>query len=214
MTQNTVARYQKAARPEDLFHGQCQGRASKLDPFKPYLQQQWNEGRTNVWKLYEEIKAVGYPGGYGPVRSYLKPFRKVPGPIGPKPMSPRAVASWILSHPDSLDEVQHHQLKCILGTCPELASLTRHVRSFAIMLARRQGEHLPEWIAAVHGDDLPSLHRFASHLERDLDAAIAGLTLPWNSGVVEGHVNRIKMLKRQMFGRASFALLRRRVLLA
>lgn len=56
--------------------------------------------------------------------------------------------------------------------------------------------------------------RFAQHLERDLDAVTAGLTHPWNSGVVEGHINRIKMLKRQMFGRAGFALLRRRVLLS
>ncbi|MFE9730990.1 transposase [Streptomyces sp. NPDC005863] len=61
--------------------------------------------------------------------------------------------------------------------------------------------------------DLPSLRHFAQHLERDLDAVTAGLTLPWNSGVVEGHVNRIKMLKRQMFGRAGFELLRKRVLL-
>ncbi|MEW2051801.1 hypothetical protein [Streptomyces sp. NPDC005476] len=56
--------------------------------------------------------------------------------------------------------------------------------------------------------------RFAHHLERDLDAVVAGLSQPWNSGVVEGHVNRIKMLKRQMFGRAGFELLRKRVLLA
>ncbi|MEU2623021.1 hypothetical protein ABZ642_33725 [Streptomyces sp. NPDC007157] len=55
---------------------------------------------------------------------------------------------------------------------------------------------------------------FAQHLERDLDAVTAGLTLPWNSGVVEGHVHRIKMLKRQMFARAGFELLRKRVLLA
>ncbi|MFF1957045.1 hypothetical protein ACFVWX_08665 [Streptomyces sp. NPDC058220] len=56
--------------------------------------------------------------------------------------------------------------------------------------------------------------RSAQHLERDLDAVAAGLTLPWNSGVVEGHVDRIKMLKREMFGRAGFELLRKRVLLA
>ncbi|MEU0649266.1 transposase [Streptomyces umbrinus] len=74
-----------------------------------------------------------------------------------------------------------------------------------------QGDQLPKWIAAT--TDLPSLRRFAQHLERDLDAAIAGLSLPWNSGVVEGHVNRIKMLERQMFGRAGFELLRKRVLL-
>nr|WP_185832721.1 transposase [Streptomyces sp. WAC 04229] len=62
--------------------------------------------------------------------------------------------------------------------------------------------------------NLISLSRFAQHLERDLDAITAGLTQPWNLGVVEGHVNRIKMLKRQMFGRAGFELLRKRVLLA
>ncbi|MFJ2821504.1 hypothetical protein ACIO7M_10355 [Streptomyces toxytricini] len=60
---------------------------------------------------------------------------------------------------------------------------------------------------------MPSLQRFAPHLERDLDAVTAGLSQPWNSGVVEAHVNRIKMLKRQMFGRAGFGLLRKRVLL-
>jgi transposase len=68
-------------------------------------------------------------------------------------------------------------------------------------LSHLQGDQLPEWIeAATATIELPSLRRFAQHLERDLDAVIAGLSHPWNSGVVEGHVNRIKMLKRQMFG--------------
>jgi transposase len=66
----------------------------------------------------------------------------------------------------------------------------------------------------VRKDDLPSLHNFAAGLKRDLAAVTAGLTLRWSSGVVEGHVNRIKMLKRQMYGRAGFRLLRKRVLLA
>jgi transposase len=71
------------------------------------------------------------------------------------------------------------------------------------------------WIeAATATTELPSLRHFAQHLERDLDAVIAGLTPPWNFSVVEGHVNRIKMLKGQMFGRAGFELLLRRVLLA
>ncbi|MCZ0984551.1 transposase [Streptomyces diastatochromogenes] len=73
---------------------------------------------------------------------------------------------------------------------------------------------LPQRLDAVRQDDLPSLHTLAAGIDRDRDAVIAGLTLPWNSGVVEGHVNRIKMLKRQMFGRAGFSLLRKRVLLA
>ncbi|MFC9091061.1 transposase [Streptomyces sp. NPDC002387] len=93
-------------------------------------------------------------------------------------------------------------------------ALTRHVRAFGSMITELQGDRLPQWIEAVRADDLPSLHAFANGLERDLAAVTAGLTLPWSSGVVEGHVNRIKMLKRQMYGRAGFALLRKRVLLA
>ena len=73
---------------------------------------------------------------------------------------------------------------------------------------------LPDWLDAVKQDNLPSLHTLAVGIGRDRGAVVAGLTLPWNSGVVEGHVNRIKMLKRQMFGRAGFQLLRKRVLLA
>jgi transposase len=82
------------------------------------------------------------------------------------------------------------------------------------MLTQLQGHRLPARIEAATTADLPSLQRFARHLERDLDAVIAGLTQPWNSGVVEGHVNRIKMLKRRMYGRAGFDLLRKRVLFA
>jgi transposase len=82
------------------------------------------------------------------------------------------------------------------------------------MISELQGDRIPQWIKAVRADDLPSLHTFANGLERDLAAVTAGLTLPWSSGVVEGHVNRIKMLKQQMYGRAGFALLTKRVLLA
>ncbi|MFD7291535.1 transposase [Streptomyces sp. NPDC059863] len=105
-------------------------------------------------------------------------------------------------------------MKEVLANCPELQALTGHVRSFAEMLTERQGHRLPQWLDAIRSDDLPSLHTLAAGIDRDRDAVIAGLTLPWNSGVVEGHVNRIKMLKRQMFGRAGFRLLRKRVLLS
>ncbi|MFF5808677.1 hypothetical protein [Streptomyces sp. NPDC012746] len=94
---------------------------------------------------------------------------------------------------------------------PCARALTGHVRSFAETLTERQGQRLPEWLDAVRNDSLPSLHTLAAGIDRD--AVIAGLTLPWNSGVVEGHVNRVKMLKRQMFDRAGFLLLRKRVLL-
>ena len=81
------------------------------------------------------------------------------------------------------------------------------------MLARLTGQDLPQWISGAKAAALPGLSSFAKGLEQDLDAVIAGLTTRWNSGPVEGRVNHIKMIKRQMFGRAGLPLLRKRVLL-
>lgn len=214
MTYRTVKQLADAHAPEELFRGQWQNRATRLDTFKPYLHQRWEEGCTNAWKLWEEITEHGYRGGYGAVRDYLRPLRTTPHPPAVRPPSVRTVSRWLLTRPDVLREDDRLRLKAALANCPELAALTGHIRSFARMLTQREGEQNAEWIAAVRADDLPSLHTFASGLERDLDAVTAGLSTPWNSGVVEGHVNRIKMLKRQMFGRAGFAHLRKRVLLA
>lgn len=214
MSGNTVIRFSRATTPEELFTGQWQNRHTKLDQYKPYLHQRWQEGCTNAWALWEEIKTQGYPDGYASVRDYIGTLRVTPHPIGPRPPSARTVTGWILTHPDSLPEHERLQLKAVLVHCPELDALAGHVRSFARMLTQLEGDRLPQWIDAASSTDLPNLQRFAKGLRRDLDAAIAGLTLPWNSGVVEGHVNRIKMLKRQMFGRAGFQLLRKRVLLS
>ncbi|MFI0451255.1 transposase [Actinomadura sp. 6N118] len=81
------------------------------------------------------------------------------------------------------------------------------------MLTHLTGQHLPKWINDVRAAELPGLSSFAGGLEQDLDAVIQGLTSRWNSGPVEGRVNHIKMIKRQMFGRAGLPLLRKRVLL-
>jgi transposase len=88
-----------------------------------------------------------------------------------------------------------------------------HVRDFALMMLQLRGQRLEQWMAAVEADDLPELHSFVTGLRRDQDAVTAGLTLPHSSGKVEGHVNRIKMIKRQMYGRAKPDLLRKRILL-
>ncbi|WP_405693370.1 ISL3 family transposase [Streptomyces coelicoflavus] len=214
MTYRTVKQFADAASPEELFTGQGQNRPSVLDDYKPYLDDRWSEGYTNAWKLWEEIVPLGYQGSYQRVRAYMHDKRTSPRPVTARPPSPRAVAGWILRHPDTLTESERLQLKTVRAHCPELDALTGHVRSFAAMLTERQGERLPDWLDAVRQDNLPSLHTLAAGIDRDRDAVIAGLTLPWNSGVVEGHVNRIKMLKRQMFGRAGFALLRKRVLMS
>ncbi|MBB4717801.1 transposase [Streptomyces luteogriseus] len=214
MTHRTVKSLADAARPEDLFRGQWQyNRTSTLDEYKPYLDERWDEGCTNAWKLWEEIIPLSYQGSYGIVSAYIRKKRTSPRPVTARPPAPRVVTRWILSRPETLTELEQLRLKAVLAECPELDALAGHVRSFARMLTERQGERLPRWLDAVRQDDLPSLHSLAAGIERDRDAVIAGLTLPWSSGVVEGHVNRIKMLKRQMFGRAGFDLLRKRVLL-
>ncbi|WP_458091384.1 ISL3 family transposase [Streptomyces malaysiensis] len=216
MTLNTILRFSRATTPEEMFTGQWQNRATKLDAYKPYLDQRWQEGCTNAWKLWEEIKEQGCPRGYAGVRDYVsRNLRGKPQPVGPRPPSAHAVTRLLLTHPDALPEIDRLQLKAVLANCPELTALSEHVRSFGHMVAHLQGDQLLAWIeAATSTTDLPSLRHFAQHLEGDLDAVMASLTLPWNSGVVEGHVNRLKMLKRQMFGRAGFAPLRKRVLLS
>ncbi|MFJ3880763.1 transposase [Streptomyces sp. NPDC090077] len=199
--------------PKTLFDGQWQNRTSVLDEYKTYLHDRWTEGCTNAWKLWEKIVPLGYEGSYQRARACLHKKRTSPHPVTARPPSPRTVAGWVLRRPETLTELEQLHLKTIRTHCPELDALTRHVHSSAAMLTDRQGERLSDWLDAVRQNDLPSLHTLAAGVDRDRDAVIAGLTLPWNSGVVEGHVNRIKMLKRQMFSRAGFDLLRKRVLL-
>ncbi|ETA00981.1 hypothetical protein CcI6DRAFT_03591 [Frankia sp. CcI6] len=118
---------------------------------------------------------------------------------------------WILTHPEHLNEDETLASKTILTRCPDLQQTADRVTAFAQMLTGRHGDRLNGWVDA---DDLSELHRFTRGLLRDHDAVLNGLTLPHSSGQVEGAVNRIKMIKRQMYGRASFDLLRKRVLLA
>ncbi|MFH9355516.1 transposase [Kitasatospora sp. NPDC017646] len=129
-----------------------------------------------------------------------------------KAPSVRDVTSWLTRRPDRLTEGQAQQLKAILARCPALDRTAHHVRAFAELMNNREGWQLDKWIVAVQADDLPALHTFVTGLGQDLDAVIAGLSLRYSSGAVEGHNNKIKMLKRQMFGRANFDLLRLRVL--
>jgi len=120
----------------------------------------------------------------------------------------------LLRHPDRLDPDDRAALANIRAACPHLDTRARHVQRIAEILTRRHGDHLHTWIAAVNADDQPDLQSFTADLRRDHDAVRNGLALPHNSGAVEGHVNRIKMIKRQMYGRANLDLLRKRVLLA
>jgi transposase len=218
LARGTIRRFARAASVDELLADARAGRPSILDPFKPYLHQRWNAGVTNARALYNDLRERGYQGSYHNLRDYLRPLRiTTPPPTlrsqgSPAAPTVREVVGWITRHPDRLDAEAQQRLKAIQGRCAALDQTVGHVRAFAAMLCQRHGHRLDTWLARVHADDLPDLHSFATGLERDRAAVTAGLTLAWSSGPVEGHVNRIKMLKRQMYGRAGFDLLRKRVL--
>ena len=120
-----------------------------------------------------------------------------------------------MTRPDRLADADRAGLDAILASSPELAAITASVRAFAAIMTERRGRKLLEpWMTAALAIGEPALRSFVTGLRADQDAVTNGLTLPWSSGAAEGHVNRIKMLKRQMYGRAGPDLLRRRVLLA
>jgi len=211
---HTVQRYARAATWQELADGRWQQpRPSKLDPFKPHLDQRTGQGCGNGARLFREIKALGYDGSYSVVRGYLDQRRPAKTPLPPAPPTVREVTGWLTRHPDSLTCDERPRLQALLDRCPELRAADAQVRAFAVMLARLTGQDLPQWISEAKAAGLPGLSSFAKGLEQDLDAVTAGLTTRWNSGPVEGRVNHIKMIKRQMFGRAGLPLLRKRVLL-
>jgi transposase len=124
-------------------------------------------------------------------------------------------ATWLLLRdPDELDSVERAYLEALGQRCPEVDGARGLARSFVAMVRDRDPAALAPWVEAAERSDLPELRSFAAGLRRDWAAVTAGLELPWSNGQTEGQVNRLKLLKRQMFGRAGFDLLRRRLLLA
>jgi len=211
----TARRYYRAASVDEVVAGTLTGWPSKLDDHKPYLHQRWNSGCTNIGQLHREIAAQGYRGSYATVYAYLRPFRgQAAPPAVPAPPTVRHITSWILRDPASLDADEQASLTSVRAQCPHLDALAAHVTEFAKILTGRHGEQLDAWIATADAGDQPDLRSFITGLKRDYQAVLNGLTLPYSSGKVEGNVNKIKMLKRQMYGRARFDLLRKRVLLA
>ena len=210
----TARRYFHAESADELVAASLAGWPSMLDDYKPHLHQRWNEGCTNIGQLHREVKALGFRGSYATVYAYLAPFKgKAAPPAVPGPPKVRHITSWIRRRPGNLDAGEQLKLTQVRAACPHLDALRGHVEEFAKMLTGRHGERLDAWIAAVRADDLPHLHTFANGLERDHAAVLAGLTLPYSSGAVEGKVCKIKFLKRLMFGRASYDLLRKMALL-
>jgi transposase len=98
-------------------------------------------------------------------------------------------------------------------TCPDLATIRDLAQGFTSLVRERGGKHLSTWVELARNGSFPAISTFANGLRKDWNAVTAGLTTTWSSGAVEGNVNRIKMIKRQMYGRANTDLLRRRIIL-
>jgi transposase len=212
----TVRRFVRAEDLDELLVKTRQ-RASLLDRFTEYLHYRWAQGARDAAALSGELGEIGYRGSEQTVRRYLAPLREgqVVPPAWPVAPTVREVTGWLLRPSAALEEGQRVRLKQVLALCPELEAIAGHVRGFAEMMTQRRGDRLEQWLTAVEADTgQPELARFARGLRRDQDAVRAGLSSELSSGAVEGTVNRIKMLKRQMFGRAGFGLLRTRILLA
>ncbi|WP_246040824.1 transposase [Streptomyces cadmiisoli] len=209
---NTVLRYANAARWQDTIRDN-RPRPSRPDPYKPYLERRFAEGCTSVTRLHGELHADNAPVTYQMVRAHIATLRTAPAGAPPRPPTVRQVTGWLTRHPTALSEDDRTSLKEVLARCPELDTAAGHVRDFGEILTDRLGSTLPTWIDAVDAGQLPGLTGFALHILRDLDAVTAGRTLDWSSGSIEGAVNRIKRIKRQLYGRAGFELLRKMILL-
>jgi transposase len=191
-----------------------------LTPYEPYLRERWDAGCHNIAALWREVRARGYAGGYSALYAHLVRWRDQDGSTARSPSSsPRRFsvrqATWLLLRdPDELAPVERAYLDALGQRCPEADGAGRLARSFVTLVRDRDQTALAPWAEAAELSDLPELRGFAAGLRRDWAAVTAGLELPWSSGQTEGQVNRLKLLKRQMFGRAGFDLLRRRLLLA
>ena len=191
--------------------GKATSRESKLDDFTLYLHQRWNEGVTDAAALHAELREQGWTGSEQTVRRYVRPFRQALAAPDPAPAVPktRQITRWLLTRPDHLQAGEQAQLEAIRARCPHIDALAAHVTAFAEMMTARTGSRdLEAWLAAVEAADQSGLRSLAIGIRNDQQAVTNGLTLDWNSGKVEGTVNKIKMIKRQMYGRAGFDLLR------
>jgi transposase len=213
LERSTVRRFRRARGLDELL-AKTNSRLSVLDGFEPHLHRRWNEGCTDAARPFAEVREAGYRGSVLTVRRYLQPYRAtLTAPERPPTqLKVGDVVGWIMRDPEKLDPDERCRLQALLDRCPERKALAGHIRAFAETIGELRGDRLDEWMEKVEADDLPALHSFVAGLRRDHDAVVAGLALRWSSGPVEGHVNRLKTLKRQLFGRADLDLLRRRVL--
>jgi transposase len=200
-------------------------RRSRLSPFESYLRERWNAGEQNGRQLLREIRTLGYQGSSSNLYSLLALWRvgprhcgpyarqAVPAPAPPPsiPTAPRTV-SWLLLREDAeRSALEQAYVAEVLRSSPVIAQMAATVQGFFALLQERRAHDLEAWLREATASGIPELAGFAEGVRRDLAAVQAALTLPWSQGQTEGQVNRLKLLKRQMYGRAKLDLLCQRV---
>jgi len=217
MDKNTVRDYLRT----DTFPERKE-RASppgKLDVYRDYLARRWNEGCQNALQLWREIQAQGFTGGATSVRDLVRAWRSTSEADAPIVCPASAVKipsvrslTWSLVK-DKRGDPEHRALvERICQECPILTSVQHLARSFFSLIRKQSQSDLSTWQEQVYASGLSELATFARGLDRDRAAVEAALSQPWSNGMTEGHVNRLKFIKRQGYGRASFELLKARVL--
>ncbi|MEV5942331.1 ISL3 family transposase [Streptomyces sp. NPDC051994] len=209
---NTVKRYARADRPERMLRVP-KYRASLVDPYRDHLRNRRTENPgVPVLHLFEEIKVLGFTGCLNLLHKYINQGR---ADADRRHVSPRRLARMLLTRPDNHKAGQHELLAKLTAACPQMTQLAARIRDFAPLITPHtdNANALTCWIAQVRTADLPHLHAFTRGLDRDIDAVIAGLTLPYSNGPTEGVNTKTKRIARQIHGRAGFTLLRHRILL-
>ncbi|HEU5422431.1 MAG TPA: ISL3 family transposase [Nitrolancea sp.] len=221
VSRETVYRYLRLPGPPARMR--LPARAAALDPYLPYLERRWAEGCRNGKRLWRELRAQGFDRSYSGVARFVARLRRAERagePTGAtrhattQPPTPRQVAMLCFRHAQQRTPAQQAYLDHLRQADEAVASAYTLTQDFAAMLRERRGERLDDWLAAAEGCPAPALRRFATGLRGDLNAVRAGLTEPWSNGPTEGFVHKLKLLKRQGYGRAGFDLLRQRVLAA
>ncbi|MFD8801546.1 transposase [Streptomyces atroolivaceus] len=213
LDRKTVRRYRNKDLADPLASAQDRSHGV-LDPFMEHVQHRFHAGCTSSMQLYREVLALGYTGGYHVVHRYVVTIRKgIAVPARSITPRPRDITSWIMRAEESLNTSDMAQLDAVRSACPEIAQACDLLREFTDMLRQRRGHLLRDWIQKAELGGPDAIGIFADSIRQNLHAVTAGLTLPYSSGIVEGHVNRIKTTKRQMYGKASCTLLRAPILL-
>jgi transposase len=192
--------------------------AGSLAPYRAHLERRWGEGSRNATRLWEELVGLGFGGGRSTVRAWATRRRRTsPDALdarpavadGWKPPSMARVTRLLQADPAELPGPDRAFLDRLLADVPALAEVRDLARDFAALVRKEGTGTLDGWLAAAAGTPLGG---FAEGLGKDLAAVRAALGTPWSTGPVEGQISRLKTIKRTMYGRAGFDLLRSRVL--